>query len=93
MYHAVSQAPPLIFLFQVVDMCAVMFWRLVSQYPCFSSDSSQLMAVLRRVKERVVKVCNKGGGWFQNTLLLNCKPNTYLSLSVPVSVSHTYNAN
>ncbi|XP_044045960.1 protein Niban 1-like isoform X2 [Siniperca chuatsi] len=39
----------------VVDMCALMFWRLVARYPCFSFDSSQLTAVLCRVKERVIK--------------------------------------
>ncbi|KAI3352949.1 hypothetical protein L3Q82_019515 [Scortum barcoo] len=43
-------------LYKVVDTCAVMFSRLVSRYPCFSFDSSQLTAVLCRVKERVVKV-------------------------------------
>ncbi|XP_071360756.1 protein Niban 1-like [Trachinotus anak] len=42
-------------LYKVVDMCAVMFWRLVSRYPCVSSDSAQLTAVLCRVKDRVVK--------------------------------------
>ncbi|KAG8015220.1 hypothetical protein GBF38_022560 [Nibea albiflora] len=42
-------------LFKVVHMCAVMFRRLVSRYPCSSFDSSQLTAVLCRVKERVVK--------------------------------------
>ncbi|XP_047435065.1 protein Niban 2-like [Mugil cephalus] len=42
-------------LYKVVDMCAVMFGRLVSRYPCFSSDSSQLTAVLCKVKDRVLK--------------------------------------
>ncbi|XP_037621200.1 uncharacterized protein LOC119485588 [Sebastes umbrosus] len=42
-------------LYKVVDMCAVMFWRLLSRYPCFSFDSSQLTAVLCRIKARVVK--------------------------------------
>ncbi|XP_045902927.1 uncharacterized protein LOC123969506 isoform X2 [Micropterus dolomieu] len=40
---------------EAVDMCAVMFWRLVSRYPRFSVDSTQLTAVLCRVKEKVVK--------------------------------------
>ncbi|XP_040892017.1 protein Niban 1-like isoform X2 [Toxotes jaculatrix] len=39
----------------VVDMCVVMFLRLVSRYPCFSLDSAQLTAVLCRVKDKVVK--------------------------------------
>nr|XP_046263473.1 protein Niban 1-like isoform X2 [Scatophagus argus] len=39
----------------VVDMCAVMFLRLVSRYPCFCADSSQLTEMLCRVKERVIK--------------------------------------
>ncbi|XP_026159610.1 uncharacterized protein LOC113128472 isoform X2 [Mastacembelus armatus] len=42
-------------LYKVVHICAVMFWRLVSRYPCFSFDSSQCTAVLCRVKDRVVK--------------------------------------
>ncbi|XP_051241069.1 protein Niban 1-like [Dicentrarchus labrax] len=42
-------------LYKAVDMCAVMFWKLVSRYPCFSFDSSQLTAVLYRVKDKVVK--------------------------------------
>ncbi|XP_022611517.1 protein Niban-like [Seriola dumerili] len=40
---------------EVIDMCALMFCRLVSRYPCSSSDSAQLTAVLCRVKDRVVK--------------------------------------
>ncbi|XP_071783838.1 protein Niban 1-like isoform X3 [Centroberyx gerrardi] len=42
-------------LYKVVDMCAVMFRRLVSRYPCCSLDRSQLGAVLCRVRDRVVK--------------------------------------
>ncbi|XP_031145057.1 protein Niban 2-like isoform X5 [Sander lucioperca] len=42
-------------LYEVVDMCAVMFRRLLSRYPCFSFNSSQLTAVLCRIKEKVVK--------------------------------------
>ncbi|XP_071401629.1 protein Niban 1-like isoform X3 [Centroberyx affinis] len=42
-------------LYKVVDMCAVMFRRLVSRYPCCSLDRSQLSAVLCRVRDRVVK--------------------------------------
>ncbi|XP_059186862.1 protein Niban 1-like [Centropristis striata] len=42
-------------LYKVVDMCAVMFWKLLSRYPCSSFDSSQLTEVLCRIKERVVK--------------------------------------
>ncbi|XP_039663084.1 protein Niban 2-like isoform X2 [Perca fluviatilis] len=42
-------------LYEVVDMCAVMFRRLLSRYPCFSFNSSQLTEVLCRIKEKVVK--------------------------------------
>ncbi|CAK6968382.1 protein Niban 1-like isoform X1 [Scomber scombrus] len=42
-------------LYKVVDVCAVMFWRMVSRYPCFSLNSSELVDVLCRVKDRVVK--------------------------------------
>ncbi|XP_037830770.1 protein Niban 1 isoform X2 [Kryptolebias marmoratus] len=42
-------------LHKVADMCAKMFWRLVSRYPCFSIESSQLTAVLSRVKDKVLK--------------------------------------
>lgn len=82
MHHAVSHAPPLLFLFQVVDMCAVMFWRLVSRHPCFSFDSSQLTAVLCRVKERVVKVCKPNQ-------TLNCKPNMHFSVCPCLCLTHT----
>ncbi|XP_050926723.1 protein Niban 1 isoform X3 [Lates calcarifer] len=40
---------------EVVDLCAVMFWRLVSRYTCYSFDSTQLMVVLCKVKDKVVK--------------------------------------
>ncbi|XP_050926722.1 protein Niban 1 isoform X2 [Lates calcarifer] len=42
-------------LYKVVDLCAVMFWRLVSRYTCYSFDSTQLMVVLCKVKDKVVK--------------------------------------
>ncbi|KAF0037660.1 hypothetical protein F2P81_010534 [Scophthalmus maximus] len=38
---------------------AVMFWRMVSRYPCFPVDSARLTAVLCRLKDKVVKVYNK----------------------------------
>ncbi|KAM9769962.1 LOW QUALITY PROTEIN: uncharacterized protein ACNS7B_006966 [Menidia menidia] len=39
--------------YKVVDMCALMVGRLVSRCPAFSSDSSQLTAVLCKVRHRV----------------------------------------
>ncbi|KAM4603308.1 protein Niban 1-like [Polymixia lowei] len=45
-------------LYKVVNKCAVMFRRLLSQYSSFSLDQSQLSAVLYRIRDKVVKVCD-----------------------------------
>lgn len=77
---------------------AVMFWRMVSRYPCFPVDSARLTAVLCRLKDKVVKVYNKVGLGkahliFTDCIKCNCnwltwKPIVYFSLSLPRMQPH-----